>query len=745
MLAYYHSKLSNYDLADSFYEKALYLSKKHQLDDQVSDYPSIQMNFGVYQMDEMRNYKFAKSLFFKALSNYMSLYGEHNHNIAICYQNIGEVYYHLELIDSSLYFLQRSLIQENKEFKSEDVYSNPKLDVNKQRPRILNTLKFKATVLSSKYNITRNLKDLRFCLTTYLSIYDYIDQMRLMYDTDDSKMFTAELENETYLNGINIAYKLFDLTGDSEYINTAFQINEKRKVFTLLNSIRSIEAREFGGIPQTLLRDERVLKKRLAAYDELIFEEQKRNKPDKNKIRIWENDRFNTYKLYEDLITTFEEKYPEYYRLKYDASIINVSQIQNTINPNQLLIEYAISDSNIFIFSIGRNSSKIYKGLIDSSFYSSIYFIWDQLTEPNFSSDARKSYQGFCKNSFNLFNILLNPIKDDIENRDLLIVPDGLIWYLPFETLLTTEIHDSDVNYRRLPYLIRNQGISYTYSATVYFEGLQSKRKPSTGLLAFAPDYSNLVTQQINKYSNHLGNYRENLVPIPGVKDEVRSIRRLIEGTIVFLDEEATESNFKKNAENYDILHLAMHALVNNEDPLYSKLAFTQKIDQVEDGFLNTYEIYNSRFNARMAVLSSCKTGAGKLMKGEGVMSLARGFMYAGCPSIVMTLWEVSDKSGARLMEDFYKSLKQGNTKAEALREAKLDFLKSADNLKANPYFWSTYVVIGDSSPLFKKNLNYLYWLAAVLLIGAAGLLFYTRQQRLNRGKETFKPDSMLS
>jgi CHAT domain-containing protein len=211
------------------------------------------------------------------------------------------------------------------------------------------------------------------------------------------------------------------------------------------------------------------------------------------------------------------------------------------------------------------------------------------------------------------------------------------------------------------------------------------------------------------------------------------------------MDEEATESNFKKNAENFDILHLAMHAVVNNEDPLYSKLAFTQKIDQIEDGFLNTYEIYNSRFNARMAVLSSCKTGFGKLRTGEGVMSLARGFMYAGCPSIVMTLWEVSDKSGARLMENFYKSLKRGRSKAEALREAKLDFLKNADNLKANPYFWSTYVVIGDSSPLFKKSLAYLYWLGAIMLLATGGFVFYLRQQKLKKNKEAFKPDSILS
>ena len=343
-----------------------------------------------------------------------------------------------------------------------------------------------------------------------------------------------------------------------------------------------------------------------------------------------------------------------------------------------------------------------------------------------------------------MYQYLLEPIQGNIKNKNLLIVPDGTLWYIPFEILLTSPRRDSLVNYRNLPYLIRSNSISYTYSATIFFEGTQRLTQPTKGFLAFAPDYTNLLVQNSPSNQEYLESFRENLVPIPGVKDEVRSIKRQIGGDI-YLDEEATESRFKKNAGDYDILHLAMHTIVNNEEPMYSKLAFTQKVDSLNDGFLNTYEIYNSRYNARMAVLSSCKSGFGKLMKGEGVMSLARGFMYAGCPSIVMTLWEVSDKSGARLMEDFYKSLKRGSSKAEALREAKLDFLKKADNLKAHPYFWSTYVVIGDSSPLFKKNLSYLYWLAAILLIAAGGLLYYIRQKRIIKGRETFKPDSLLS
>jgi CHAT domain-containing protein len=189
-----------------------------------------------------------------------------------------------------------------------------------------------------------------------------------------------------------------------------------------------------------------------------------------------------------------------------------------------------------------------------------------------------------------------------------------------------------------------------------------------------------------------------------------------------------------------------MHTIVNNDDPMYSKLAFVQKTDSLNDGFLNTYEIYNMRFNARMAVLSSCKTGYGKLMKGEGVMSLARGFMYAGCPSIVMTLWEVSDKSGAKLMQDYYQSLIKGKSKSVALQEAKLNFLKKADNLKANPYFWSTYVIIGDANPMYARSKNYLYWLGGVFVItGIAIFLVIRRRQKKNRAQGDYKPDTMYT
>jgi CHAT domain-containing protein len=171
---------------------------------------------------------------------------------------------------------------------------------------------------------------------------------------------------------------------------------------------------------------------------------------------------------------------------------------------------------------------------------------------------------------------------------------------------------------------------------------------------------------------------------------------------------------------------------MKDDNPLNSWLAFTtaesnDPADTIEDNRLYAYEIYNLPLNADMAVLSSCSSGFGKMHKGEGMMSLARGFYYAGCPSVVMTLWQVSDKSSSELMTDFYKYLKRGKSKQEAMRLAKIDYLDSSDDLTSNPYFWSGFVVLGDSSPIYKKS-GMAYWVSILALF--IGLLVFFQYKK---------------
>ncbi|MCF6359049.1 MAG: CHAT domain-containing protein, partial [Draconibacterium sp.] len=145
--------------------------------------------------------------------------------------------------------------------------------------------------------------------------------------------------------------------------------------------------------------------------------------------------------------------------------------------------------------------------------------------------------------------------------------------------------------------------------------------------------------------------------------------------------------------------------------PMFNKLLFS-------DEELSSAEIYLIKNKANLVVLSACNTGSGQLKKGEGIMSLARGFFYAGCPSIIMSLWEVEDQSGTQIMGSFYKNLKKGKTKDESLRQAKLEYLEGANSRRAHPHYWLGYVCIGDNSPLYKSYDFYFFSLLILLLIG---------------------------
>ncbi|MEE4256061.1 MAG: CHAT domain-containing protein, partial [Bacteroidales bacterium] len=209
------------------------------------------------------------------------------------------------------------------------------------------------------------------------------------------------------------------------------------------------------------------------------------------------------------------------------------------------------------------------------------------------------------------------------------------------------------------------------------------------------------------------------LVPLRFISTEVGNISEIIECD-TYKGYEATEKAFKEKAPSYNILHLAMHTLINDENPLYSRLVFTLNNDTIEenDGLLNAYEIFNMELNARMAVLSACNTGSGKLRKGEGIMSMARGFIFAGVPSIIMTLWAVEDQAGSIMMSKFYQNLVKGMEIDEALQGAKLQYLAEADQLTAHPYLWSGYVSIGSTKAVVQPKSGNLYQ----LIIAVAGL-----------------------
>jgi CHAT domain-containing protein len=318
----------------------------------------------------------------------------------------------------------------------------------------------------------------------------------------------------------------------------------------------------------------------------------------------------------------------------------------------------------------------------------------------------------YCVSSHNLYNVLIAPFENDLHEKHLTIIPDGKLNYISFDGLLKTLPDTSEtIRFNELNYLVKDVNINYANSVNIFLKNKASKPKLRNQTLAFAPEYNS------EEFKMTGTSYK--LAPLPGVQKEVDEIAKSV-NTTIFRSKDASEQNFREKSGNFDILHLAMHAYINDSLPAYSRLAFSQIADTTtldNDGWLNTADIYNLDLNASMTVLSACNTGVGKLQKGEGLMSLARGFLYAGCPSVVMSLWEVEDAAGTKIMTSFYKYLKAGKTKDEALRLAKLKYLEESNSRLSHPHYWMSFKCIGDNSPVYTSYDLYFFAILILLII----------------------------
>ncbi len=229
-------------------------------------------------------------------------------------------------------------------------------------------------------------------------------------------------------------------------------------------------------------------------------------------------------------------------------------------------------------------------------------------------------------------------------------------------------------------------------------------------------------------------NQRASLSPLPFAAIEVKYVSELLQGEVL-IGEKASKANVLDLIEKFDIIHIAAHTEINELNPLSSRfhLYNNPNLDE-EDESLFLSRIYTMQLNAKMAVLSSCNTGTGKLQKGEGIISFARAFKFAGCPSVIMSLWEIDDISTASIMKDFYTELKEHKPKDVALREAKLLYLKNSNSKTAAPVFWAGTVPIGNldklefSTPL-NSMLKVIYLFVSLLLLTSVMFYFFKRKK----------------
>lgn len=629
-------------------------------------------------------------------------------------------------LNQALNYYQQAIIAGTTSFSNTDPYSNPLSNQAVSEIHLLQIMKKKSQCLQVMGDLNLSdqrkeeaLKGYKAALDAITLSVDLIHLIRTGYVSEDSRLILSESEESVFSDAVNICYKLYQQTNDIAYAYNAFQFTERGKSASFLAAVTDSRAKEFGNVPDSLVTKEHMLKLNISTYREMLFGEKQQEHPDSTKLALYNTKLFQYSEKYSLLVQYLEDYFPDYYAFKYKTDVIDVATIRKKLNGREALAEYLLDDPDktgekgrLFRFVITSDDFIFTKTTIGNDFIKAIGDVHRFLTNPSYLYTGLSEYKEYSRSAFRLQSDLLGDVSSRLKGKRLIVIPDGQLSYIPFDALLSSMPDTSSMNFRDLPYLVKDYPISYTYSATLLYSYFSKKKEADKSLLAFAPSYLNGDPD-----NSQSGKKRNGLLPLPFVSREVEYINHFVPGD-VFSGSLAGEERFKEMAGNYDILHLAMHTILNDSLPMYSGLAFSKPLSgSADDGWLNTSEIYTMNLKARMAVLSACNTGTGKLQKGEGVMSLARGFFYAGCPSILMSLWEVDDESGSLIMKDFYRLLAHGKNKDEALQLAKLSHIENADPLKAHPHYWLGYVVVGNADALFMSRDLYFVVILFVLIL----------------------------
>ena len=484
-VAYGYHKIGHVYLKQNEYEQALKFFNKDlsiNLDLFGEGHPYIAESY-----NKIGNVYFNKGQYIEALEFYdkafinLKKYGEHHPAVAEVFQDIGKVYYRRDDFKKALYYYQKSLNSLIPEFKKDNIYVNPSLTNINSEPILLAGLELKAEAFEKFYFKSSHLKDLQLSLSTYELATELIDKMRRGYNAEQTKLFLGEKTYNVYDNAISTAIKLYEITKNDQYKEKAFSFSEKSKTNLLLESLSEAKAKQFAGIPETLLEHERQVKIDIAFYQKSIFEEQaKGDSADNSKIVLWQDNFFSYKQEYEKLINKYQEKYPEYYNLKYQVKTTSPEELQNKIlDENSALVEYFIGEGSILIFTITKKDFDITEVKRDSSFAGQV----EAMRTGLLSGD----YDLYTKHAYQLYQTLIEPIKNKIQNKRLFIIPDGILGYIPFETLIT-EKPETSKDYRQLSYLIKDYQITYSYSSTLLFETMKTeKTKGNSDYIGFAP------------------------------------------------------------------------------------------------------------------------------------------------------------------------------------------------------------------------------------------------------------------
>jgi CHAT domain-containing protein len=558
-----------------------------------------------------------------------------------------------------------------------------------------------ANTYLAMYRSSGHLEHLLQSRTHFQRAENLIDKMIRFEESVLKRKKWLTAANSIFEQAISVEMILLS-QGDPSALENAWQLSETMHGFDLFAAAQASNALAFSGLPKDTLEKEKKFR-----LDLIELEKQKiQLTADKglplNHVQVMEKNRHYLDKQasYYQFLHQLEQNYPNYYQLKYAYANITLEQTQHLLAPDQTLLEYFIGDSTIYLFVVNKDNSHVVAVPRDFPLTEWVTKLRQGITSYHFASapssgQYESSVRAYATAAHQLYQKLILPVAAWL-HTEIVIVPDGELNYLTFETLLSNAPKDL-TNFKTYPFLVQKNVFSYAYSATMLQQMTLKKHlhEPSGDLLAFAPFFTDGSTQLSEPLAVETG-WRNTFSPLPFSGSEVLlAQKRMGEKSALYLGNGATLEHFKQEAGDYRVLHLATHGKANDQNGAASYLVFQSETDSIRDGFLHVSDLYSLTLNADLVLLSACETGIGELYQGEGVVSLARAFSYAGAKSVVTSLWSVNDNATLVLMDNLYQEIQNGKSKNKALAEAKRTYLKQNPAHKGHPFFWASFVFVG--------------------------------------------------
>jgi CHAT domain-containing protein len=607
---------------------------------------------------------------------------------------LGRLQEKQEQYEQALKTYHRAIIEMDPDFNNPDLAGNPtQFNGMHSFSDLFNALTAKATIQRKLYLTTKQVSFLEQSLQTWETALLLARTVQQGYEADESRLFLNHNLQPASEQAAATALNLYEAKPEKRTLEKIFQLAETSKAAVLQIRLQQSSAATLPGMPLALLekqKTQQILLGRLQVQyergtDTAMLASLQQQVRDQEILLSEVNQQLNNN--------------PKYAAARSVNATLDIAALQKELPENMGMLAYYLIHDRWLAFALTKDSLSLELLRENGTVTQALNVMRAQLSSPALSATQ------LMAPAATLHQWCVQPLLPHLQGiKRLVIIPDHDLQYLPFEVL-------APENGKTLQEYF---AISYNYSA-VFFGTPVKKQGAVSRQLGLAP------------FGGRKPAYPGDLLPLPASAEEIKPIKgdKLV-------DSAATKQAFTKNASSYSSIHLATHAAANDHDPENSFIAF------YPSGTDTNYKLYQPEIynldlqQTQLVILSACETGRGQFVHGEGMMSLSRAFSYAGCKSVITSLWKADDASTAYITKRLHHYLQSGKPKDIALQQAKLDYLNdgSIPGRMKTPAYWAHLVLIGDPAPLYASSFS-IWWIitGAAVFAGLAVVIYRRKKQ----------------